>query len=125
MGLGAAIEYIQNLDRKMVLKHELDLARKLFDYLSKKKDVTIHTKHVEDMVGIISFSYKSIHPHDVAGISDSYNVCLRAGHHCAQLLMKALDVAASCRVSLYIYNNDEDLEQLFISLEHLEKIFLK
>ena len=73
----------------------------------------------DNKTGIITFNVKDIHPHDVASILDSYGVAIRAGHHCAQPLMRYLGQNATCRASFYLYNTHEDIDQF---IEALKKV---
>ena len=124
VGLGAAIEYLENLDLKEMLLHEQKLAQYVWDELSKNPDIKLYNHtDPETSIGIISFSHAKVHPHDLAAIADSESVCMRAGHHCAQPLMRALDIHATSRVSPYIYNDEEDMEAFLRALHKAEKTF--
>ena len=73
--------------------------------------------------GVISFNFSDVHPHDVAQIMDSEGIAIRSGHHCAQVLMEKLDVAATSRASFYIYNTKEDVDSLIAALYKVAKVF--
>ena len=73
--------------------------------------------------GVISFNFSDVHPHDVAQIMDGEGIAIRSGHHCAQVLMEKLDVAATSRASFYIYNTKEDVDSLIAALYKVAKVF--
>ena len=73
--------------------------------------------------GVISFNFKDVHPHDVATIVDKNGVAIRSGHHCAQVLMEKLEVAATNRASFYIYTTKQEVDALINSLEEVAKVF--
>ena len=123
LGLGAAIDFLNNLDRDFILQEEKKLTRKLVDELKKEPGVTVFGNHGENSIGVVSFSHDKIHPHDMASICDSHHVCIRAGHHCAQPLMKSLNVESLSRVSFYMYNNEKDLEKFLVAFQQAKKIF--
>ena len=77
----------------------------------------------EKQGGVISFNFKDVHPHDVATIIDKNGVAIRSGHHCAQVLMEKLDVAATNRASFYIYTTKQEIDTLINSLEEVAKVF--
>ena len=111
IGLGAAIDFIESIGFDVIHEH----SKKLYDYtINKIKDLeglTIYNKNPE--VPIISFNINGVHPHDAATLFDESKVCLRAGHHCAQLLTKWLNCNGTLRGSFYIYNDYKDCD-LFI-----------
>jgi selenocysteine lyase/cysteine desulfurase len=86
-------------------------------------EIKVYCQDGEDWVGVISFYHKKIHPHDMAAIQDSFNVCIRAGHHCAQPLMRYLNVEATSRISPYFYNTQQDIEVFFKALHKASTIF--
>jgi cysteine desulfurase/selenocysteine lyase len=92
--------------------------------LSAVKGIHIYgTKDISKRGGVISFNFADVHPHDVAQIIDGEGIAVRSGHHCAQVLMERLDVAATSRASFYIYNNKEDIDALVNSLNKVAKVF--
>ena len=113
IGLGAAIDYIENLgyDKIQEIEHEvISYARQK---LSKLDYLTLYTTpNGENHSSVISFNIKGVHPHDVASILDSEGVCVRSGNHCAQPLMRFLGIDSTCRASFYIYNTKEDVDKL-------------
>lgn len=75
--------------------------------------------------GVISFNVNGVHPHDVASVLDSENVCIRSGNHCAQPLLRFMGLESTCRVSFYIYNTKEDVDRLIDALYKTKKLFAK
>ena len=90
----------------------------------KVPGLTIYgTKDLTKRGGVISFNFADVHPHDVAQLIDEQGIALRSGHHCAQVLMERLDVAATSRASFYIYNTKSDVDALIDSLKSVAKVF--
>lgn len=123
IGLGAAIEFLETLDRPYLMQEEKRLSRLVQDELKKDPEIKLFSHHGSSSIGTIAFSHKQIHPHDMASICDSHNVCIRAGHHCAQLLMGALETPALSRVSFYLYNNEVDVDQFLSSFHEAKHVF--
>jgi cysteine desulfurase/selenocysteine lyase len=87
-------------------------------------DIVIHgPSDVSQRGGVISFAYKDVHPHDLSQILDQSGVCVRAGHHCAKPLMRRLGVSATARASLYVYNDEADVDALADSLAEADRLF--
>lgn len=124
IGLGAAIDYIENLgyDKIQEIEHEvISYARQ---ELSKLDYLTLYTTpNEENHSSVISFNIKGVHPHDVASILDSEGVCVRSGNHCAQPLMRFLGIDSTCRASFYIYNKKEDVDKLVKALDKAYNMF--
>jgi cysteine desulfurase / selenocysteine lyase len=115
VGVAAAVDYLTALDMTAVRQHEMTLTRYALDTLRAKLDdrITIHgPDNVEVRGGTISFAIRDVHPHDVSQVLDERNVCVRAGHHCAKPLMRVLGVPATARASLYVYNDESDVDAL-------------
>ena len=109
-----------------VLDHEKTLTSYALQTLSDRfgNDLIIHGPNdVSVRGGVLSMCYQDIHPHDVSQILDSHGVCVRAGHHCAKPLMKLLDVNATVRASLYLYNDESDVDALADALEATGQFF--
>jgi cysteine desulfurase / selenocysteine lyase len=85
--------------------------------------VSIHGPDADARSGVLSFAVRDIHPHDLATILDERGVCIRAGHHCAQPLMRRLGVAATARASFYVYNDARDVEALGVAVEEAKRVF--
>ncbi len=111
IGLAEACKYIDEIGFDFIVKREKELRDKAIKELEKIDDVIIYNKNAE--TGIISFNINGIHPHDAASVFDNNNVCIRAGHHCAQLITSWLNTIGTIRASFYFYNRDEDID-LFI-----------
>ena len=126
IGLGAAIDYIENLgyDKIQEIEHEvISYARQ---ELSKLDYLTLYTTpNEENHSSVISFNIKGVHPHDVASILDSEGVCVRSGNHCAQPLMRFLGIDSTCRASFYVYNTKDDIDRLVAGIEKAYKMFEK
>lgn len=126
IGLGAAIDYIQNIGYENIQQIEKEVLDYAIDRLSKLDYLDLYvTPNKDKHSGVISFNMKNVHPHDVASILDSYNVCVRSGNHCAQPLMRFLGIDSTCRVSFYIYNTKEDVDMLVEGLEKAHNMFKK
>ena len=105
IGFGAAIDYLTKIGMDNVRQHEIELTKYAIDEFSKVPGLQIYgTKDITKRGGVISFNFADVHPHDVAQIIDGEGIALRSGHHCAQVLMERLNVAATSRASFYIYN---------------------
>ncbi|KAF6242467.1 cysteine desulfurase [Nitrosopumilus sp. b1] len=124
IGLGAAIDYLTNLGLDKIREHEIELTKYALEKMSNVKGMKIYgTKDLAKRGGVISFNFSDVHPHDVAQIIDEEGIAVRSGHHCAQVLMEKLDVAATSRASFYIYNTKEDVDALVNSLEKVARLF--
>jgi cysteine desulfurase/selenocysteine lyase len=115
IALGEAVRYIQNLGYDEILNHERKLREYTIEEMKKIPGVIIYNPTVE--TGIITFNIEGVHPHDAVTYFDGDNICMRAGHHCAQLITKWLNVAATLRISYYVYNTKEDADQFLASLK--------
>ena len=124
IGLGAAVDYLEAVGVAKIHEHELSLVAYLLPRLAAIDSVTIYgPKTLDDRVGVVSFNIEGIHPHDVATIFDREGVCVRAGHHCNQLLMTRLGVAATTRASFYLYNTTDECDALLGAIERAKKVF--
>jgi len=118
IGFSAALDYLSNLGMDFVRNHEIEITKYALEKMSTIKGLKIYgTKDISKRGGVISFNFADIHPHDLATIIDEEGVAIRSGHHCAQVLMERLDVAATSRASFYIYNTKEEVDVLIKSLE--------
>ncbi|MBR4642413.1 MAG: cysteine desulfurase [Selenomonadaceae bacterium] len=118
-GLTAAINYIQRVGFETIESIEKDLTTCALAELKKIPYVELYGCEAENKIGIISFNIKDVHPHDVATILDAQGVAIRAGHHCAQPLVKYLGQNSTCRASFYFYNTRQDVERL---IEAIQKV---
>ncbi len=123
IGLGAAIDYLQELGMDAVRGHEKEIAAYAIDRLRGVGAKVFGPADVEIRGGAVSFWYRDIHPHDLAQVLDTDGVCIRAGHHCAQPLMRVLGVPATARASFYIYNTRAEVDALVEALGRAEEIF--
>jgi len=124
IGFGAAIDYLTKIGMDNIRQHEIELTKYAIDEFSKVPGLQIYgTKDITKRGGVISFNFADVHPHDVAQIIDGEGIALRSGHHCAQVLMERLDVAATSRASFYIYNTKKDVDALINSLNIVAKVF--
>ncbi len=126
VGLVSAIEYLKRIGMKNVLDHERKLLEYAYSKLSGVDRVILYgPKDFEKRGGILSFNIKGIHPHDVAAVLDSNGVAIRSGHHCAQPILRALNVdfMATARASFYIYNDESDVDALVEAIEDAKRRF--
>ncbi|HLC73177.1 MAG TPA: cysteine desulfurase, partial [Candidatus Nanoarchaeia archaeon] len=110
ISMDAAISYLNMIGLEKIQKHEKELTDYAVELLDNIKGITLYGP--KNKSGIISFNLEKVHPHDTAAILDSYGVSVRAGHHCAMPLMKALGINGTTRVSLYLYNSYQDIDIL-------------
>ena len=126
IGLGAAIDYIQNIGYDKMQELENDVLVYARQELSKLDFLTLYmTPNEKNHSSVISFNIKGVHPHDVASILDSEGVCVRSGNHCAQPLMRFLGIDSTCRASFYFYNTKEDVDRLVHALNKAYDMFKK
>ena len=126
IGLGVAVSYLEKIGMEVIREHEQNLTSYALDLLTERfgDDLTIHgPEEVVNRSGVISFSYRDIHPLDISQVLDQYGVCVRAGHHCCKPLMTLLGVNATARASLYIYNGESDIGVLADAIDEVGKIF--
>ena len=123
VGLAAAVEYLDALGMDRVRAHERDLVRLASRRLSEVDGIVLHGPAPEHRSGVASFTLADIHPHDLATILDGAGVCVRAGHHCAQPLMRRLGVPATARASFYVYNDASDIDALVGALARARELF--
>ncbi|KAG2478186.1 MAG: hypothetical protein NPMRd3_1370001 [Nitrosopumilales archaeon] len=124
IGFSAAIDYLSEIGMDNVRNHEIELTKYALEKMSQIKGITIYgTKDISKRGGVISFNFHDVHPHDVATIIDREGIAIRSGHHCAQVLMERLDVAATNRASFYIYTTKEDIDKLIESLDKVSELY--
>ena len=122
VGLAAAIGYLEQIGMDEVSEHEQQLARLAIERLSQIEGVTVYGPR-DHRAGVVPFTCGDIHPHDLATILDRDGVCIRAGHHCTQPLMRRLGVAATARASFYIYNDVDDIDALVTAVRKAGELF--
>ena len=124
IGLGAAVDYLEDVGMDAIRQHELDLMPVFLDALAGLDGVDVHgPTDPADRFGAISFTVDGVHPHDVGQVLDRHGVCVRVGHHCAKPLMKSLGVNATVRASLYLYNDEDDLAPLVDGIREAQQMF--
>ena len=123
-GLGAAIDYLEEIGMENIEAIEKELTEYALEKFKALPYIKIYgTSDAHLKEGVISFEMEGVHPHDVSSILDSYNIAVRAGNHCAQPLMRFLDVNSTTRASLYFYNTKEDIDKLIEGLEKIHNMF--
>jgi cysteine desulfurase/selenocysteine lyase len=123
VGLAAAVDYLDSIGAEQILSHERRLMASAQTRLSSIEDIRIFGPPPGERSGVVSFVLGDVHPHDLATILDGQGVCIRAGHHCCQPLMRRLDVAATARASFYVYNDESDVEALIGGVLKAKEIF--
>jgi cysteine desulfurase/selenocysteine lyase len=124
VGLVAACDYLDGVGRSAIHQHELSLTRHMLDVLDEVGEVTVYGPTADgDRGGAVSFNLADVHAHDVGTILDREGVAVRAGHHCAQPLMRRFDVAAMARASVYLYNTHAEIDALGAALGDVRRIF--
>ena len=127
VGLHAAIDYLDALGMAAVREHEVTLTEYALRTLNERHGDRMSIYGPSDLDlrgGVISFNFAGLHPHDVAQVLDQHGVCVRASHHCAKPLMRRLAVAATARASLYLYNDEADVDALADALDSTADLFL-
>jgi cysteine desulfurase / selenocysteine lyase len=123
IGFNASIEYLNGIGMKNIREHETDLVKYLYDSIKDIKNIKIYGPEIiKDRGGLVSFNIDGVHPHDCATILNDFGVAIRSGHHCAQVLMEKLDIVASSRASLYIYNTKEEVDIFVDALNDVRRI---
>ncbi len=125
IGLGAAVDYLNDIGLDAIHPHEQDLLEYAHQKLSEIEGITIYGPKPRHRVGAITFNLDRIHAHDVAGILDQDGVAIRAGHHCTQPLMQRFGVIATARASFYLYNKLEEVDSLYDGLLNVQKILIR
>ena len=124
VGLGAAIDYLDAIGMDAVRAHERDLTGYTLERLGDIDGLrTFGPRDLDLRGGVVSFEVEGIHPHDLAELCDRQGVCVRAGHHCAQPLMREMGVPATARASFHVYNNREDVDRLVAALNEARNVF--
>jgi len=124
IGFSAAIDYLNAIGMDKVREHEVELTKYALDKISAVKGIVLYgTSDMSKRGGVISFNLGDIHPHDLATIIDEDGVAIRSGHHCAQVLMERLEVAATSRASFYIYNTKDEIDVFIRSLNRARELF--
>jgi cysteine desulfurase/selenocysteine lyase len=121
VGFTAALEYLEKLGMERVAEHEATLTRQAMEALAAIPGVTVYGPPVGEARGaVVAFSVRGLHPHDVAALLDAEGIAVRAGHHCAQPLMRRLGVVGTSRASFSVFNTPEEIEALAAAVAKLE-----
>ncbi|SOC13193.1 cysteine desulfurase/selenocysteine lyase [Ureibacillus xyleni] len=124
IGLGAAIDFLTEIGLEKIAQHEHNLVEYAMSEMEKIEGLTIYgPKDPMKRCGLITFNLEGVHPHDLATVLDMNGIAIRAGHHCAQPLMKWLKVSATARASFYMYNSKEDIDVLVKGLRQAKEYF--
>lgn len=125
IGLAEAVRFLNEVGMQAIHEHEQLLTGYLLERLSEIDGLTMYgPRDLNERGGAVAFTLDGVHPHDVAAILDGEGVAVRAGHHCAQPLHRLLDIPASVRASVYLYNTSADIDQLVLGLERAKRLFL-
>lgn len=116
IGFGYVLKYLMNIGLTNIHKFELELKEYLTKRLKEIKEVTIYNEHSQS--GIVTINYEGIFPQDLAIYLDKYNICVRAGNHCAKILKDEIHIKNTCRISLYFYNNKEEIDRFIEVLKN-------
>jgi cysteine desulfurase/selenocysteine lyase len=122
VGLGAAVDYLGDLEMNNVREHERRLGEYAYQRLLEIEGITVYGPK-KDRTGLVSFSLPDVHPHDLSQLLDEDGIAIRSGHHCAQPLMRRLGVAATARASFYLYNTEEEVDALVEALVRAREFF--
>ena len=121
IGMGTAIDYLSNIGLKNIVKYEHELKKYLIDRLNELNNIEIYNK---DTVGnTVAFNIKNVFSQDTAMYLDKYNICVRAGNHCAKILNNVFNVSNTCRISLAFYNNKDEIDKLIEVLKNSDNIY--
>jgi cysteine desulfurase / selenocysteine lyase len=124
VGLAAACDYLDAIGMDRIRGHEVELIGYAMEKLGETRGVALFgPESAEQRSGVVSFTLEGVHPHDIATILDQNGVCVRAGHHCAQPLMRRMNVPATARASVYVYTNRDDIDALVAGVERVNEIF--
>ncbi len=124
IGFGSAIDYLNKIGMEKIREHEIQLCDYAMKRMLEIKGITIYgPTNPTERGGVISFNIGDIHPHDLATILNDHGIAIRSGHHCAQVLMEKMGVAATSRVSFYIYNTKEEINIFLEAVEEAKRLF--
>ena len=121
VGLGAAIDFLEEIGLDEIAAYEEHIANYAYDALSNIDGLTIYGPRKR--ASLVTFNQDEVHPHDVSTVLDTEGIAIRAGHHCAQVLMKELQVSATARASMYLYNTEEEVDRLVEGLLKTKEYF--
>lgn len=121
IGLGKAIEYLEKIGMDNIYNYEKELKKYLVSKLEKNPKITLYNKNSDS--GILAFNIEGVFSQDTAIYLDHYNICVRAGNHCAKMLKDEINIKNTCRISLYFYNTKEEIDKLVEALEKTDELF--
>ncbi|GAF06287.1 cysteine desulfurase [Paenibacillus pini JCM 16418] len=122
VGLGAAIDFLEEIGMNQIEEHESKLAMYAMDRLSEISGLKLYGPR-DRKVGLVTFNLGEVHPHDVATVLDASGIAIRAGHHCCQPLMRWLEASSTARASFYLYNTEQDVDRLISALIQTKEYF--
>ena len=123
VGMAAAIDYVESLGMDRIRAHELALVTEASERVGAIEGARVYGPEPARRSGVVSFTLADVHPHDLATILDDSGICVRAGHHCAQPLMRRLEIPATARASFWVYNDRSDIDALVTALERARTLF--
>jgi len=123
IGLGAAIDFLDEIGMDQIAAHDRKLTAYAMEYMSEIEGLTIYGPSADKRSAVVTFNIDGVHPHDTATALDTEGIAVRAGHHCAQPLMRWLDVTATARASMYVYNTEDDIDKLVSGLTKTKEFF--
>src|SRR3989338_19155 len=123
IGLGAAIDYLNEIGIGNIEKYEEGLVEYAYEKLNEMREIEIYGPSAEKRSGLVAFNVKGVHAHDTAQILDGEGIAIRAGHHCAMPLHSVLGIVASARASFYFYNTKEEIDKLVEGIKKVVKVF--
>jgi cysteine desulfurase/selenocysteine lyase len=124
IGMGAAVDFLSGVGMDAIAAHERDLLGYALDRMGEIPGIRLFgPESLDERSAVVSFTLGDAHPHDISTILDTRGVAVRAGHHCAQLVMKHFGVSATARASFYLYNTKDDVDRLVEALDEVRKIF--
>jgi len=123
VGLGAAVEYLQGVGMEAIQAHETEIVSYALERLEEIPGVRVIGPPAEQRGGVIAFTIKDVHPHDISQILDSEGIAIRAGHHCAMPLHEKYNLPATARASFYLYNTMEEVDRLVMAIYKTKEIF--
>ena len=121
IAFGSVIEYLNNIGYDKISNYEYELKKYALDKLSNNPNIIIYNRNSKS--GIITFNYKDVFAQDLAIYLNKYNICVRAGNHCAKILKEELKVKNTCRISFYFYNTFEDIDRLVEAFKNSENLY--
>ncbi|MFB9973160.1 cysteine desulfurase [Allobacillus sp. SKP2-8] len=123
VGLATAIDFLNEVGLDEIEKHEHDVVQYAMEKMNEIDGMTIYGPDAQERAGLVTFNLEGVHPHDLATALDSLGIAVRAGHHCAQPLMRELEVVATARASFYLYNDKKDVDHLVEGLKKAKEYF--